>query len=363
MNSIKEWKKRGVATLAGCVVCLLLLAAAGCGNGGGAAGNKADVVKSIRVVMPDGAPLLSLAKMRAENFAIEAGYEVSYETLPTADLLTAVLVNEEADFAIAPVNVCSVMYNNGKGYRLAGVSIWGIMHIVSDQPGTQTLESLKGETILAFTKGGTPGITLRSILTQNNIAYAEGELEAGVPSDTDAVNIVYLNAADEVRNALVAGRLNDVEIRYALLPEPVATAIAGATSGKYSAKINLQDEWEKANDGEHYPQAGLIFHERLLASDAAFVEKFIALADMSTGWAFNNPLRAGNLAKDALNSSGLPGGVPVQAAVRAGRLPLQFVYADEAQKAVSAYLEIIAAENAALTGGKLPDDAFYYAAR
>jgi NitT/TauT family transport system substrate-binding protein len=311
--------------------------------------------------MPDGAPLLPLAKMRAENFAVDAGYEVSYETLPTADLLTAALVNEEADYAIAPVNVCSVMYNNGKGYRLAGVSIWGIMHIVSDQSGARTLESLKGETILAFTKGGTPGITLRSILTQNGIAYTEGELGAVVPPG--AVNIVYLNAAGEVRNTLVAGMLDGVAIKYALLPEPVATAIAGATNGTYSAKINLQEEWEKANGGERYPQAALIFHERLLASDAAFVEKFIALADMSTGWAFANPFHAGNLAKDVLKSSGLPGGAPVQAAVRAGRLPLQFVYADEAQEAVSAYLEIIAAENPALVGGKLPDDAFYYAAR
>jgi NitT/TauT family transport system substrate-binding protein len=359
---MKEGQKRGVTVLAGCVVCLLLVAAAGCGGGGKAvAESETGGVKSIRVVMPDGAPLLSLAKMRVEDFAIDAGYEVSYETLPTADLLTAVLVNEEADFAIAPVNVCSVMYNNGKGYRLAGVSIWGIMHIISDQPGAQTLESLKGQTILAFTKGGTPGITLRSVLTRNGIAYAEGELGESVPSDT--VNIVYLNAADEVRNALVVGKLNDVAIKYALLPEPVATAIAGATNGTYSAKINLQDEWEKANGGERYPQTGLIFHERLLASDAAFVKKFIALADMSTGWAFANPLHAGNLAKDALNSSGLPGGAPVQAAVRAGRLPLQFVYADEAQKAVSAYLGIIAAENPALVGGKLPDDAFYYAAR
>jgi NitT/TauT family transport system substrate-binding protein len=357
---MKKKENRRVTALAGCIVYLLLLPLAAYGNGN-AEESKPVGVKSIRVVMPDGAPLLSLAKMRAENFVIEEGYEVSYETLPTADLLTAVLVNGEADFAIAPVNVCSVMYNNGKGYRLAGVSIWGIMHIVSNQSGARTLDSLKGETILAFTKGGTPGITLRSILTQNNIAYTEQELGASVPPD--AVNIVYLNAADEVRNALVAGRVDDVEIKYALLPEPVATAIAGATSGKYSAKINLQDEWEKANGGQRYPQAALIFHERLLATDAAFVEKFIALADMSTGWAFANPLQAGNLAKDVLKSNGLPGGAPVQAAVKAGRLPLQFVYADEAQEAVSAYLEIIALENATLIGGKVPDGAFYYTAR
>jgi NitT/TauT family transport system substrate-binding protein len=69
------------------------------------------------------------------------------------------------------------------------------------------------------------------------------------------------------------------------------------------------------------------------------------------------------VAKDVLNSNGIPGGAPVQAAVKAGRLPLQFVYADEAKTAVSAYLEIIGAENAALIGGKLPDEAFYYNAR
>jgi NitT/TauT family transport system substrate-binding protein len=357
-----------VIVLAACVAGAALLLLTGAGSSEKAAGtpsaeqpSAAQTAKTIKIVMPDGAPLLSLAKMRAENFVIENGYAVSYETLPTADLLTAALMNGEADFAVAPINVCSVMYNGGKGYRLAGVSIWGIMHIVSNQAGTLTPDSLKGQTVLAFTKGGTPGITLRSILTQNGIDYVEQDIATPVPSN--AVNIVYLNAADEVKNALVAGKLNEVEIKYALLPEPVATAIAGATSNKYSAKINVQTEWEKANGGARYPQAGLIFHERLLENDAAFVDKCIALAEMSTGWAFDNPLRAGTLAKDVLKSNGIPGGAPVQAAVRAGRLPLQFVYADEAKDAVSAYLEIIRKENPTLIGGKLPDEAFYYRSR
>jgi NitT/TauT family transport system substrate-binding protein len=322
-----------------------------------------DGPKSIKVVVPDGAPLLSLTKMWAEDFGVDDGYEISYEKLTGADQLTAALMLSDPDFAIAPINVCAKMYNDGKGYRFAGVSIWGIMHIVSNQ-SISTVAELKGQNVFAFAKAGTPGITIRSILAQNNIVFSENVDGTVAPNE---VNIIYLSEAGDVRNAIVAGTMGGVEVKFALLPEPVATAIAGATAslthGPFTAKINLQTEWKAKNDGEMYPQAGLIFHERLLENDKAFVDKFIALAEMSTTWANDNPELAGNAAKEELGSTAIPGGAPVKAAVNAGRLPLVFTYAKDAKAAVEAYLTIIkndSVNSANLIGGKLPDDEFYY---
>ncbi|MDR0751380.1 MAG: hypothetical protein LBF12_02140 [Christensenellaceae bacterium] len=319
--------------------------------------NNNDTVKEIKVVAPDGAPLLSLTYLFTEDVNYAEPYKVSYTKLPTADTLVASLMQKEADFAIAPINICALMYNNGSGYRFAGVSIWGIMHIVSSEE-SPTLESMKGEIILAFTKAGTPGITLRSVLQQNNIEFEElNSIDDEFPSNK--VGILYQTDASEVASALRAGELDGVEIKYALLPEPVSTAIAGATSQKYTAKINLQTIWEEKN-GFSYPQAGLIFHERLLENDKAFVDSFISYVKESTQWAYTNPFDAGDRAKNILESASIPNGTIVKNAVDAGRLPLDFKTAIESKAAVDSYLSIILNSTPTLINGKLPDSDFYY---
>jgi NitT/TauT family transport system substrate-binding protein len=323
-----------------------------------------DKTKVITVYAPDGAPLLSLTKMWADGYAVEKGYDLQYQApISGADALTAALMRQTPDIAIAPINIGAKMYTEGYGYVLAGVSIWGIMHIVSNDATLNGLEGLKGKNVFAFAKAGTPGITLRSLLTQSAIAYTE---QVDGATEADKVNIIYLTEAGDVRNAIVAGQLNGIDVKYAVLPEPVATAITGASQnrldGAFSVKINLQDEWTARNSGEMYPQAGLLFHTRLLvdATDQAFLDKFIALAELSTDWALKNPEAAGDIAKAVLNSAAIPGGAPVNVAVKAGRLPLHFTHSAQAKQAVNAYLGIILAENATLVGGKLPDDSFYY---
>jgi NitT/TauT family transport system substrate-binding protein len=272
------------------------------------------------------------------------------------------LLNQEPDFAIAPINVAAMMHSNGSGYRLAAVTIWGIMQIVSDQD-VSTLADLRDETIVAFGRSGTPGITLRAVLEQNNIPYNEPET-ANFMTNPDQVSIVYLTAPSDVRDALATGlEIGGKPASYGLLAEPVATAITGFANNAgrpgFTAKINLQDEWMKNNNGDSYPQAALIFHERLLADNSEFVREFIALAEQSSIYANENTVAAGDLAV-SLGSVTIPNGTVVGNAYSAGRLPLDFTKAAAAKQAVNAYLEVFMAENANLIGGKMPADSFYY---
>jgi NitT/TauT family transport system substrate-binding protein len=319
--------------------------------------------ENIKVYMPDGAPLLSFAKLRDDNPEIKKGYTVEYSTVLAADALQASLIAKEPDIAVAPINVCAAVNNGGSGYVLAGVSVWGIMHIVSNQSGEITLESLKGNTVLAFGRGGTPGITLRAILNQNGIKYVEDK-GAGYSTASDEVNIVYLSDAADVRNVLVAsGGVDGAAVKFALLAEPVATAITGATSGKdwgaYKAVINLQEEWAKKN-GSIFPQAGVVVKESLIKKDKDFVDKFIAALKESADFAVNNPFEAGEIAKNRLNSAAIPNGTVVKTAVEAGRLPLNYTDATAARASIEAYFNIILAETPTLVGGKLPSDGFYF---
>jgi len=316
----------------------------------------------IKLMLVDGAPLLSMTKMMSDKFAGLDGYDVSYTITNDSDALVAALLKQEPDFAIAPINVAAMMNNNGSGYRLAAVTIWGIMYIVSDQ-NVSSLEDLKGETIVAFGKSGTPGITLRSVLKQNNIAFDEPD-NANFTPDPNKVSIIYLTAASDVRDAIANGMVvGGKAVSFGLLAEPVATAITGFASNAgrpgFTAKINLQTEWAKNNNGEIFPQAALIFHERLLTDNASFVNEFIAMAEQSSIYANANPVEAGDLAV-SLGSIAIPNGKVVGTAYSAGRLPMNFTYAVAAKSSVNNYLQAFMEENAKLIGGKMPTDNFYY---
>jgi len=316
----------------------------------------------IKVMLVDGAPLLSMTNMMSEEFAVKNGYDISYTITNDSNALAAALLKGEPDFAIAPINVAAMMHNNESGYRLAAVTTWGIMHIVSDQEVT-SLEDLKGETIVAFGRSGTPGITLRTVLKQNNIDFVEPE-SADFTPDPDKVSIIYLTAASDVRDAIATGmKVGGKTVSYGLLAEPVATAITGFASNAgrpgFTAKINLQTEWAKNNNDEIYPQAALIFHERLLTDHAEFVNKFIALAELSSLYANANPIATGDLAV-SLGSTSIPNGIIVENAYKAGRLPINFTYATDAKSAVNRYLQALLEESADLIGGKMPMDSFYY---
>ncbi|GHU99371.1 hypothetical protein FACS1894211_04670 [Clostridia bacterium] len=347
-------RNRGIfkALLLASAVVFAAFAFAACGGDKETGG-----VKTISIAVPDGAPILSIAKMRAENYAVENGYKTEWTTL-NADTLTAQMMQSAPDIAVAPINLGAKMYNEAEdhGYRFAGVSIWGIMHLVSDDPvfdnapdNQARMDILKGKTVYAFTESGTPGITLRHLLNQYGIA---GE-----------VTVTYLNGPSDVLEAIKEDKDKGI-IHYAVLAEPVATQAAGASQRPgFVPKINFQTLWKEKHGDQMYPQAGLFFHKRLLEKDKAFLDKFISMAALSTDWAFNNPKEAGDLAKNVLNSAAIPGGGPVKIAVDAGRLPLNFTYAAEAKAAVNAYLEIIkndSANSVNLIGGKVPDENFYY---
>ena len=347
----------GKKTIAALLLCLLAFGAlTACG---GATASKEDT--AILVMLVDGAPLLSMTQMMADESDGIDGYDINFTMTNDADALVAALLNQEPDFAVAPINVAAMMHNNGSGYRLAAITIWGIMHIVSDQD-VSTLEDLKGETVVAFGRGGTPGITLRAVLKQNGIGFDEPDSASFVPAP-DKVSIVYLTAASDVRDAIATGmEVGGKAASFGLLAEPVATAITGFANNAgrpgFTAKINLQAAWG-LQSGEIFPQAALIFHERLLDDHPGFVDAFIAKAESSSAYANENPAEAGELAV-TLGSVAIPNGTVVGNAYGAGRLPMDFTYATDARAAVDKYLRAFMEENANVIGGKLPADSFYY---
>jgi len=316
----------------------------------------------INVILVDGAPGLGMAYMMSDEFAGIDGFDISYTMTNDVDALVASLLNQEPDFAIAPINVAAMMHTNGSGYRLAAITTWGIMHIVSDQD-ISSLEDLRGETVVAFARAGTPGITLRSVLTQNDIPFIEPDTTDFTP-DPDSVAIVYLTAPSDVRDAVATGmEIGGAPVSFAVLAEPVATAITGFATNMgregFTARINLQDEWARNNDGEIYPQVALVFHERLLDGNSDFVQDFISAVEQSTNFVMTNPVEAGDLLVE-LGSVAIPNGQIVGNAVGAGRIPMYFTRTTAARSAVESFLQVLMDENPNLIGGAMPSDEFFF---
>jgi len=316
----------------------------------------------ISVMLVDGAPGLSMAYMMSDEFAGVDGLDISYTMTNDVDVLVAALLNSEPDFAIAPINIAAMMYSNGSGYRLAAIPTWGLMHIVSDRD-VSSLEELRGETIIAFARAGTPGVTLRAVLAQNGIPFIEPD-SADFTPDPDAVAIIYLTAPSDVRDAVATGMVvGGEEVSFALLAEPVATAITGFAGNMgregFVARINLQDEWARNNNGEVYPQTALIFHERLLDGDMDLLNSFIAAVEQSTNFVVQSPVEAGDLLVE-LGSVAIPSGQVIGNAMSAGRIPMQFTRAPAARSAVESFLQTIFDENPNLVGGAMPSDEFFF---
>ena len=351
---IKHRLPTGISIIALLFILTILLSACSDNN------NVED--QEISVILVDGAPLMSMANLMSDEEMTIDGFDITYTITNDSDTLVAALLNQEPDFAVAPINVAALMHNNGSGYRLAAVTIRGILQIVSDQD-ISSLDELKGQTIIAFGRSGTPGITLRAILNQNGIDYFEPDSLNFTP-DPNQVSIVYLTAPSDVRDALATGmEIGGSPASFGLLAEPVATAITGfaQNAGRpgIEVKINLQAEWAKNNDGEIYPQAGLIFHERLLEHNKDFVDSFIDMAELSSIEANVNPSDTGDLAV-ALGSVAIPNGTVMSVAYNAGRFPIMFTHAKQAEAEVNRYLQIILNENPSLIGGQMPDESFYY---
>ncbi|MCL2847386.1 MAG: hypothetical protein FWE13_01370 [Firmicutes bacterium] len=294
---------------------------------------------SIQVIIVDGAPVLTLTQMRQKNIVVDPDYYITYQVVGNPQALQASLIRDTPDFAIVPINMAVAMYNNGD-YRLAAITGWGIQHIVTNTDVT-TLEGLRGQTIHAFGEFQIPGITLRYILEHNNLL--------------DEVTIVYHATQLDVRNAVVLGTFGGQAVEFAMLAEPVVTATIGVSD--FEATIDLQYEWGRLHGGANYPQAALIFHERLLENHTNFLENFVSMAKISSQYAIDNPLIVGNWASNFNDVLAIPNGSVINNAMQTGRLNMQFTLAQDAKEQILAFLSILPLTQ---IGDQLPSDSFFH---
>ncbi len=290
----------------------------------------------VRVISSKGLPVISLAPMLQGQALQTSGYNIDFTVLESPDLLAGKILSGEADMAVVPTNLAIKLYNQGVDLQYAGAVVWGILYIVSQEnPGSW--DALKGKEIFMFSRGLTPDIVTRYLLTQN-----------GLDPEKD-VKLTYVKNPTKLAFSFIRGKS-----KISIMPEPALSMIMKKKPSTHII-LDLQEEWAKTSEtGGSYPQASLIVLGDFAEKNPGFVSDFCSAYGKSIEYAKANPEETGELASNYMKNPPAP--------VLAKSIPrgnLQWVPAAEAKASVEQYFRILDDFAPGTIGGKMPDENFY----
>lgn len=333
-------KKKITAILTAAVAALSLVACDGGNNDG-----KGDGI--VRVVMPDGAPAIALAKMMSEGYA-DTEFTVVKASTIVQNFTSGNYGNYE--MAIMPINAAATLYNKDAGVRLLSVNTHGNLFFVGDGDGIGPAD-LVDKRIAVIGEGAVPDYTLRMVF---------GELEMSYVKSTSAVSgsVAVQYAAD---GAAVMNMLGEGLIDYGFLAEPAATTAVNKL-GK-SIVLDAQALWEDTF-GVGYPQACLVATADFAETHGDYVKQFMAdmIASEDEEWAKNNA-QAAVAAIGAHMQSGVEPTVKSLTADIIERCNIETVFAPDAKAECELFFGKLMELNNEFDKpvlAKLPADGFYY---
>ncbi|KAF1084788.1 NMT1/THI5 like protein [Sporotomaculum syntrophicum] len=314
---------------------LVILLATGCSSQGAKTNETpAPAPEKIIVQAPVGpptAPLLSLAENSTlPDTSVEL---IIYKTVEEA---TARVVKGEADFTVLPVNVAAKLYNKNLPVKLANVSTWGILYLISVDSELKEWSDLAGKDLYVGAKGSSPDVLTRYLLSKNGV-------------QADKVKLTYLDSP-EIAQMMINGL-----VKYAVLPEPLVTQVI---LNNQQARVvrDFYSDWQTAEGSStKLPQTGMIVRNDFAKAHPETVSDFQLAYARQLEATVADPVSAAPLVEKHLN---MKAPVFIQSM---SRTRLQFVHASSAQADVHTYLKALLDLSPDMVGGKLPDEKFFLA--
>jgi NitT/TauT family transport system substrate-binding protein len=252
------------------------------------------------------------------------------------------VVQGEADVALLPANLASVLYHRardaqGPGIQVAAVNTLGMLDVLEAGDSVHDMADLAGRTIYLSGKGASPEHVLDHLLRGN-----------GLDPATD-VTLEFRSEHAEVA-AVLAARPGAVGV----LPQPFATIVTAQDPGIRTA-LSLADEWAKVNPESEMVTGVAVVRTEFAEAHPDAVEAFLDDYAASTEFTTTRPEDAAPLIVDA----GIAPSVPVAlAAIPACHIT--FIDGEDLAPVLDAYLQVLHAADPASVGGRLPDDDLYY---
>lgn len=287
---------------------------------------------------PPAGPSITLAQAVASGALADLSAEVSLTVWRSPDELRAGLTSGGIDLLVVPVQVASNLYNRGMGVRLVNTMTDGLLFIVAGTGTVAGFAGLEGKRLAVPFANDTPDFVLRALLARHGL--------------DDSVQQVPVGSPIEAAQMLIAGQID-----AALLTEPASSVaiLRGKMAGRgLERAVDLQQEWGAQTGGAPVlPQAGLAATESFLKAGSDVLPVLQAALVLANDRVNSDPAGAAAAAADAME---LPAPV-LAASIPHARLIVR--PATEARPAIEAMLTLMAESDAAIIGGKLPDDGFY----
>lgn len=321
------------------VILMTLTVFAGCGKKAEPVEKKEEVVKTanIRLGGLKGPTSMGLVKLLddAENKETKNTYEFTMAV--AADELTPKLIKGELDILAVPANLGSVLYNKTNGaVKMLAVNMLGAIYITEKGGDTvKSLADLKGKTVYATGKGSTPEYVLSYLLAQNNV-----DIEKDVKVEWKSEPAETVAAMSNVDNAI------------AMLPQPYL-AVATTKIPELKTVIDLNEEWNKLDNGSKLITAGLVIRSDFEKENPEAVKLFLEEYAKSTKFVKENIdegaalIEKYDIVKAPIAKKALP------------ECNIVCMTNDEMKSALEGYLKVLFDKNPTSVGGKLPGDDFF----
>ena len=329
--------KKMLSVISLLMALLMLMSFAGCAGKDNDKKNedekKPEITKVYTLKGPTG---MGMAELIADDKKDDdPDYEVTVVASP--EEITSAIVNGDADIAACPVNLASVLYNKTSGgVKILALNTLGVTYIVTNGVEINSIEDLKGKTIVSAGQGATPEYILNKLLTDSGMSVGED------------VFVEYKSEHADVASLIVSGQADIV-----LLPEPNVTSSL-VQNKDLKVALDLTEVWE-AKYGTQLVQGCVVARTEFVEKYPEAVNDF--LDDYSESVEFIN--KASDEAAQMIVDAGIIPKAPIaKKAISSSHIV--FITGDTMKSLVKENLQVLFDANPKSVGGNLPNDDFYY---
>lgn len=263
--------------------------------------------------------------------------DYNFTVVAAPEEITAALINGDADIAACPVNLASVLYNKTQGgVKILALNTLGVTYIVTNGTEVNSIEDLRGKTIITAGQGATPEYILNKLLTDSGLEIGKDVFVEFRTEHADVASLVASGMADVV-----------------LLPEPQVTSTI-AQNPDLKVSLDLTKVWE-AKYGTKLVQGCVVARSEFVKNYPGSVNDF--LEDYAESVAFINT------ATDEAAQMIVDAGIIPKAPLAKKAIPtsyITFITGNTMKSLVKENLQVLFDANPKSVGGTLPDDNFYY---
>lgn len=258
---------------------------------------------------------------------VHTEFEGNLDILASPDEIIGKITSGEADVAVLPLNMASILYNKTEGQiRLLAVNTIGNLFMMGEP--LDNISQLEGKKILSAGENASPMYVLELLLDGMDVQVEY------LPSHADVVAAASEELAD-----------------YYVVPEPFATVFKNKVGGEVA--LDLAASYEEKT-GHPLTMGALVTTQEKLDEKKKAIEGFMVDYEASVKKVLAEPEISAQLIEEM--------GIVDQAALAQAAIPgagLAFESPNDLKEAIGVYFELLMDKNPKSLGGEYPGEDFY----